>query len=296
MIRVLLKLTFHRIAGLFSRDNNGKFTRHYFTRYNKLFFCLSLTLGVASCSLFEYHPYETNLDKDNRNLNAKAIGQLIASPPTGDTLTIILMGDTQRFYDEVEDFVTSANRQSADLVFLDGDITDFGLKDEYEWVHEIMGRLNKPYLAVIGNHDLSGNGEEVFKKMYGPLNSSFVVNRFKFILLNTNSREYKFNGHVPDIPWLEQQLTGDDFDQAVVVSHIPSYDGDFDPALEEAYASALRNSGKVKLSLHGHKHSYHNTIPYDDGIRYVVSTSMDDRMYLIIKMWDDQYSIKELYY
>jgi 3',5'-cyclic AMP phosphodiesterase CpdA len=159
-----------------------------------------------------------------------------------------------------------------------------------------MKKLNKPYLAVIGNHDVSGNGELVFEKMYGSLNYSFIKNGFKFIFLNTNSREYRFNGHVPDTTWLKDQLTGDDFSHGVVSSHVPPFDNDFDPALENAYARILRHSNKVNVSLHGHLHSYSNSQPYDDGIQYIVSTSMDQRMYLILKLWDDKFSVKEVYY
>jgi 3',5'-cyclic AMP phosphodiesterase CpdA len=256
----------------------------------------ALLLLMAACSVFEYHPYETNIDDDKRNLNSRAFARIASETSDKDTLTIIAMGDTQRFYDEVDGFVKSANRQDVDFVLLNGDISDFGLKDEFEWVHERMRKLNKPYVAVIGNHDLSGNGETVYKKMYGSDNDSFIVNRIKFIILNTNSREYHFNGRVPDIQWLKDQLAGEGFDRAVVVSHISPYDNDFDENLEQGYASALRESGKVNLSLHGHRHSFQEGEPYGDGIRYIVSTSMDDRMYLLIKLFGDSFTMEKVFY
>jgi Icc protein len=255
-----------------------------------------ISMLLVGCSIFEYHPYEVRVPDDERSLNSKAIEQILERGAKTDTLTIILMGDTQRFYDEVEGFVKSANQQNADFVLLAGDITDFGINDEYSWIHDIMKKLNKPYVAAIGNHDLSGNGEEVFKKRYGQLNTSFIINRFKFILLNTNSREYQFNGHVPNLDWLNTELSGNDFDRVIPVSHIPPFDGDFDPKLEEGYTTALLNSGKVNLSLHGHQHTYRNTEYYDDGVRYVISTSMNDRMYLIIKLWGSEYEVNEIYY
>jgi 3',5'-cyclic-AMP phosphodiesterase len=251
---------------------------------------------ATSCSLFEYHPFEVRVPDDLRDLNARAIEKITSSKELKDTLTFILMGDTQRFYDETEDFVKSANQHDADFVFLAGDITDFGINDEFLWVHDIMKHLNKPYMAVIGNHDLTGNGERTYKTMYGPLNDSFILHQVKFILLNTNSREYKFNGIVPDVSWLNDQLSGSDFERAIVISHIPPFDSDFDPQLESGYRSALLQSGKVKLSLHGHQHTYRNLEYYNDGIQYVISTSMDERMYLIIKVWRDGYAVNEIYY
>jgi 3',5'-cyclic-AMP phosphodiesterase len=263
-----------------------------------LFVNLFLTAAwlVQSCDFFEYHPYETNVSSEYRDLNDKAIKTIGMSAAGKDTITIIAMGDTQRFYDEVEDFVKSANNVPADFVILNGDITDFGLKDEYEWVHEMMRKLNKPYVAVIGNHDLSGNGDDIYKAMYGTLDQSFQVGRTKFILLNTNSREYRFSGRVPDIAWLRSELNGDNFDQAVVVSHIPPYDGDFDPELEEAYATTLAQSGKVKLSLHGHQHRFDHRMPYNDNIQYLVSTSMNERMYLVLKVHKDGFTFKKVDY
>jgi 3',5'-cyclic AMP phosphodiesterase CpdA len=253
-------------------------------------------LLCTACSVFEYHPYETNIPDAYRDLNTKAIRSIKTNTQEKDTLVIIAMGDTQRFYDEVEDFVRSANKHPADFVILNGDITDFGVKDEYLWVHDIMRKLNKPYVAVVGNHDLSGNGEKIYKKMYGPLNNAFIVNGYKFILLNTNSREYEFNGRVPDLTWLENELSANDFQQAVVASHVPPFDDDFDSFLEPRYAEILEESGKVPLSLHGHRHSFHESEPYGDGIKYLVSTSMDERMYLIIKLYDDQVTFEKIFY
>jgi Icc protein len=258
-----------------------------------------LLVGVmvvfTGCSLFEYHPYETNVD--DHNLNARSIEQIQAQPIDDDTIRLISMGDSQRFYDELDDFVASANKQDADFVLLNGDISDFGIKDEFEWVHDIMRDLRMPYVAVIGNHDLSGNGETIFKKMYGPTDDSFIVKRHKFILLNTNSREYRFDGKVPNIPWLQQQLAqNDNFDHATVVSHIPPFDSDFDPELEDDFVDALHTSGEVNFCLNAHQHTFSDVEPYNDGIRYLISTSMDERMYLLMKIFKGQYTYKKVYY
>ncbi|HEY5824065.1 MAG TPA: metallophosphoesterase, partial [Cyclobacteriaceae bacterium] len=230
------------------------------------------------------------------DLNRKAIERILLNAPKGDTLTIIATGDTQRWYDEVSDLVKSANEHKADFMIVNGDISDFGLKDEFVWINKIMTNLNKPYIGVIGNHDLSGNGSEVYTKMYGALNQSFIVNRVKFILINTNSREYNFNGHVPDIPWLEEQLQGNDFDHAIVVSHIQPFDGDFDKSLEAPFATTLSQSGKVIFSLHAHQHHFSEMVPYEDGLHYLTSTSMNERMYLIIKIVNNQFFYEKVYF
>lgn len=255
-----------------------------------------LLLTLTGCTLFEYHPYEVRVPEDERDWNAKSIRRILAANYTDDTVTVLHMGDTQRFYDEVEDFVKSANRVEADFVLLAGDISDFGLNDEFQWIHDILKRLNKPYVAVVGNHDLLGNGQLVFEERYGPVDDAFTVNGIKFVLLNTNSREYSFDGAVPNIPWLTQELTDPLTRHAVVVSHVPPYDADFDPSLEDKYVHALRSSGNVRVSLHAHRHAYQNAEYYQDGIQYIVSTSMDNRMYLQVKLWPGGYAVKKIYY
>ena len=268
---------------------------------NALVLLIFITLLLSGCSLFEYHPYEVRVPDDEKNTNAKAFKSIKQNETANDTIRFILMGDTQRFYDNVEDFVARANQEDFDFVLMDGDISDFGINDEFSWIYDIMKHLKKPYVSVIGNHDLSGNGEKVFEQRYGPLNDTFITKNFKFILLNTNSREYDFNGRVPDIGWLQQQLNTNDFERAIVVSHVPPYSSsreanDFDPDLEEAYATTLSQSGKVNLSLHGHTHHYENSIHYDDGVRYLISTSMDKRMFLHVTLIHDQYIIREIYF
>lgn len=250
---------------------------------------------LTSCSLFEYHPYEMRLKDSERNLNQKAFASIRSVPP-GDTIIFLLIGDTQRFYDETERFVASANKQDFDFVVLAGDISDFGIDKEFQWINDILSDLNKPYVAVIGNHDLSGTGEFIFKEMYGPLNDSFIYGDIKFVLVNTNSREYNFNGRVPDVPWLQQELTGDDFNQAIVIGHVPPFDGDFDPTLETSYAQTISASGKVKLSLYAHQHTFSDKESYNDGVRYVVASSMQDPFFIKVRVWGESLSVEKINY
>ncbi|HYG17795.1 MAG TPA: metallophosphoesterase [Ohtaekwangia sp.] len=259
---------------------------------------LPVAVLVASCSLFEYHPFETRLKESEKHLNAKAIKR-IQSLPVTDTLRFILTGDTQRFYDETEDFVASANQQNVHFVIVAGDITDFGLREEFEWVHHILSDLEPPYIALIGNHDLVGAGATVFKEMYGPTDFSFVSGGAKFICHNTNSLEYDFNGKIPDLEWLQSELaslSGDpDVDKAFMVAHVPPYHPDFDPALRNAYEDLMTSSGKVKLGLYAHEHAYNDTL-MADNIRCIVTTTVQERFYVVVKVCQDFYGIELVHF
>ncbi|NJN29019.1 MAG: metallophosphoesterase, partial [Cyclobacteriaceae bacterium] len=141
---------------------------------------------VFSGCIFEYNPYEIRLEPALQNLNSKAIEKIKATPAK-DTLTIALVADTQRFYNELERIVKSANQQQYDFMLVAGDITEYGLEQEYRWINQILEKLKQPYICVIGNHDFQGDGSHVFKKLFGPLNDSFEYGHFNFILHDTNS-------------------------------------------------------------------------------------------------------------
>lgn len=239
-------------------------------------------LQLQAC--FEYNPNQIILDNDQKDLTEKNILKIV-SVPAPEIIKFILMGDSQRFYDESSDFVKSVNElKNISFVVHAGDISDFGLSQEFKWIHEIMSKVTFPYVTVVGNHDLLANGTKVYQSMYGSFNYSFEYGNYKFIMLNTNSREYGFSGSIPDLMWLRQQLENKQNKEAIIISHIPPFDEDFDNNLEHEYARILAEDPQVKLSLHGHRHAFMDEEYYQDGVRYFVTTSMEKRGYAIISL------------
>ncbi|WP_299821307.1 metallophosphoesterase [uncultured Pontibacter sp.] len=267
----------------------------------KLLLVILTYFSASSCDdLFEYHPNQIRLDSDERNLTATNLERLQKQQP-GDTLRLIVMGDTQRFYDDAVDFVKSANSrfQDIDFVIHQGDISDFGMTQEHKWVQDILKDLKWPYLTVVGNHDLLANGSKVYQQMYGPLNYSFTYGHTKFVMVDTNGREYSFNGKVPDINWLAKELApqqGEVWQQAIVVSHVPPYDADFDRKLEASYHHALAQSNMVSLSLFGHIHNWNTDYLYDNKILYHGTTTVKNRGFTYLKVWEGGYDIRRIAY
>jgi len=251
---------------------------------------------LSACDgIFQYNPNQVILKENETNLNEKNIARIKARPLT-DTVKFILMGDTQRWYDEADAFVKSANQQQ-DIAFVlhAGDISDFGLSQEFRWVHAIMSHLSVPYLTVIGNHDLLANGPAVYRKMYGPMDYSFEYGDNKFIFIDTNSREYAFNGAVPDLEWLNAELTDNPGNKnAIVVAHIPPFDNDFDPDLQDAYSGLLARDPNVKYTMYGHQHAFRDSSYYGDGVQYIQTTSTGDRGYLIFTTWKGGYKVDKV--
>lgn len=253
---------------------------------------------LFSCrEVFQFNPNEIRLEEYEQNLNAKNIARLRTHVP-GDTLKFILIGDSQRFYDEVQGFVEKVNAvEDAAFVLLAGDITDFGLNKEFRWINDRLRKLKMPYITVIGNHDMLGNGSLIYSKMFGPTDFSFSVGSNKFICLNTNSQERGFDGTLPDMRWLNSELSGlSHYSQAFIVSHMPPFDAGFDKSKEKEFAAALANSGKVKLTLNGHQHRFSVTTPYNDGVTYLVSASMNKRSYTLVTAWGNKFKIEEKFF
>lgn len=257
---------------------------------------LIIYLALIGCQdLFQYSPHEVVVDERLKNLNAKSI-EKISKINGQDTLRFVLIGDTQRFYDHAREFVERINgRRGISFVLLAGDISDFGLRKEFIWVHNELSKLNMPYVAVIGNHDILGNGTMIYEQMYGPLNFSFNCNGNKFICLNTNSREYNFNGSVPDLNWLSRELNDTaGLTNVFTVAHVAPFSGDFDEQLEIPFTDRLNQCEKMRISMYGHEHKYSLSEPYGDRVKYLVTGSMNKRNYVIVTVSGTKYEIESI--
>lgn len=259
---------------------------------------LALLLGLAGCDMIEFSPNDHRVPEEFTNLTEKNLARLQARPlASDDTLRFVFTGDSQNFYDEAEDLVASVNQQPG-LAFLlvAGDISDYGLAREMRWVDEKLRRLNVPYLTVIGNHDQVGNGRETYRRLYGPLNYSFVYGGTKFTLVDTNGREDNFNGQVPSLSWLRPQLANlEGARRQVVISHVPPTNDDFDPAVRMPYVEALREAPGLVCVMNGHNHQSRIGQPYNDGVTYVNSDAFSERKYFVVTVWGDrQFRIKQV--
>lgn len=241
----------------------------------------------AAC--FRYHPCDIDVATDA--LTQKNLSRLQASQGDNDTVFIAFIGDTQRFYDATENCVTSVNKyQYLDFVIVAGDLTDFGISWEYNFISATFAKLNAPYLTVIGNHDLVYQGKELYEKMYGALDYAFSYKGFRFIFLNTNSREFDFNGNVPDLNWLEYQLSSVPVGELpVIVAHVPPDSHDFDPKLRSKYLKLL-TSYKCFLTLNGHNHDHASGVLAGTSVPFINSYSTAKRRFVLLKIWQDEFS------
>ena len=254
-------------------------------------------LFTACSKMIQYHPNEIRLDASERDLNRKNIARIEALPAR-DSFKFVVIGDTQRFYDELDDFVAAVNQRSdISFIIMNGDITDFGINREFKWIARSLKQLRIPYVGIIGNHDMLANGRRLFGEMFGAENFSFRYSGYSFVALNTNALEDGFEGTIPDLAWLRDALDSvPEPEEAFVFSHIPPFDNDFDPVLQQNYVNTIRNSGIVRYSIHAHQHRYSFTQPYGPDLNFLVVADMNKRMYAVLTVNNGIQTIEQVPY
>ena len=258
---------------------------------------LFLTALLTACELIEYSPNQTFDKNTPRELNTKNL-QLLQANPVDDTIRFVLTGDSQRAYKNAHDLVNVVNRiKGVDFVLLAGDISDFGLLGEMEWINSIFSQLKSPYIGVIGNHDLVANGENIYTRMYGDLNFCFVYNKVKFVCHNTNSREVNFSGKVPDMNWLKNELDPEQgVDAYISVAHVPPFSVDFDKQLESQYVRLVNSSPNTLAALYAHNHREEIRYPDNTSIPYLVTHAIGRRQFLLLEIINGKLSYESITY
>lgn len=264
----------------------------------RAFYILLLAaISLTSCNHFEYSPdqvFDRNSYRDINATNLKKLGK----GEHDDTVRFILTGDTQRSRDETVLFTKKVNEMPGiDFVVLAGDISEFGVLKEMEWITRSLRRLTVPYVAVIGNHDLTSRGRDVFLNMFGSLNYSFVYGGIKFVCHDTNSREYKFNGTVPDIGWLNNEIKPEPgVNNIIAISHVPPTSADFDQKLTKSYLNTFAEAPGFLASLHAHNHFYEVQYPDDSGIPYVINGALGNKEFLLVEIVNHKVSFERIFF
>lgn len=241
---------------------------------------LALAL-LAGC--LEYSPHQLATDGSEQDLNRKAIERILAQPVA--RISFAVVGDTQRSFDEARDAIDAINqRDDVQFVVQIGDFTNVGLWLEFREMNEIFGRLRVPYVVVIGNHDWFSNGGAIYHSMFGPTNFVFTHARVRFVVYDSNSVSHDFDGTVPDVAWVAEQVApGPDHDRVLALAHIAPGGGSlFDDRLTEPLLAALAG---VDLSIHGHAHRF--DFFEREGVPILIADSAEHRSFLVVSQGPD---------
>ncbi|WP_029905444.1 metallophosphoesterase [Prevotella sp. 10(H)] len=261
-----------------------------------LFISLCLLFSLSACDMIEYHPYDGRISGET-GINAKNIARIEEKCAGKKSIRFAVTGDTQRDYDDTEDFVKVINkRNDIDFVLHGGDVSDFGLTKEFLWMRDIMNKLNVPYVVLLGNHDCLANGMEIFQKVYGDFNYSFLAGDTKFVCLNTNALEFDYSIAVPDFKFIERELKDEreEYAKTIVAMHVRPYSEQFNNNVDQIFQSEIKKYRKLQFCLNAHDHWAQVDDLFGDGVMYYGTPNVGRRQYLIFTINDDDTYEREL--
>ncbi|NPD46307.1 hypothetical protein HNS38_11050 [Lentimicrobium sp. L6] len=110
-------------------------------------FSTIILLGSQSCSkLFEYSPYDANVENDQLNTNEIQLQGISNQFKSPSEFSFGVIADVHYHYTSLASIVKQINNDDEiDFVIIAGDISDQALLTEYELFYSVMKDLNKPY-------------------------------------------------------------------------------------------------------------------------------------------------------
>ena len=163
----------------------------------------------------------------------------------------------------LERTIGELNELEPDVVVVSGDLTNDGLRQEYETARDYLGRIDcEQTLVIPGNHDSRNVGYVHFEELFGP--RSAEVHRDGVSIVAIDSTEPDLNhGTVGRAvyPWIESCFAAEAYLRVFVLHHhllpVPGTGRERNVVHDAGDAiEALLRAG-VHLVLSGHKH-----VPY----------------------------------
>lgn len=240
---------------------------------------------------FDYHPYDVRV-KGERGINATNMARIETACRGKDTLTVAVISDSHGWYSDTEDAVASINgRSDVDFIIHCGDLTDCGTTKEFAWQRDVLSKLRQPYVALIGNHDFLGTGDEVYAEMYGDKDFCFVAGKVRFLCLNTNAAEYDHMAAVPNLDFIEGFWEADTTvaSRTVVCMHARPYSEQFNNNAAKAFQHYITQLPGLMFCLFGHGHGLEVTDLFGDGVTYYEACATVRRHYLLFTITPRSY-------
>ena len=257
-----------------------------------------LVLLLSSCDkVFDIHPYDVKIDGET-GINAKQMAIIENKFANKDTLRVAFISDTHLWLADAKDQVADVNKRNVDFVVHCGDLTDTATNKEFEWSRDILNGLNFPFVALIGNHDFLGTGDQTYEVMYGPLDFSFIAGRVKFLCLNTNATEYDYLAAIPNFDWMEEEMKKDSalFDRTIIIMHAPPYSDQFNNNVCKAFRRYLDFFPGLMCCVYGHNHNDTVIEFYNDGLVFYGIDCAEDRNYRIFTITPDGYEVEQIFF
>lgn len=269
------------------------YQKNIMTKFIKsIFVFVLLSFVLSGCSdIFDTHPYDVKAT-GKTYINVKNIDHIEKECFNKDTLKIAFISDTHLWLRETDDMVNNINnRNDIDFIVHLGDLSDTGTLKEFNWTRDILEKLIRPYVAMIGNHDFLGTGDEIYKIFWGEFDFSFIAGRIKFVCLNTNAIEYDYLAAVPNFDFMEVQRSSDSvlFDRTIICMHARPYSEQFNNNAAKAFEYYVRSFPNLMFCVNGHNHALQADDLYRDGVMYYGVDCAENRNYMIFTITPKDY-------
>ncbi|MBU2916703.1 metallophosphoesterase [Psychrosphaera sp. F3M07] len=255
----------------------------------QIYLLVMYSLLISSCR-FDTSPWEYSVDCDTLNLdvNLNWLAKIENTNKEQPHFSIAVIGDPGLFPGDLELTIKKINQiNKVDFILLLGDLTELGVKQEYEWTCKAISHSNKPILSVIGNHDALSYGREIWLNTIGPYDYSFTYKNTKFIAYNDNKYEF---ADVPDKEWLQKEAaleTDEIRHHTIGMSHIePWWDIDF------TFTDELKAFG-FDLMLHAHSHKFSYWYKPSVKLPHLINADTIDIKYSIVNFTPANISVEQ---
>lgn len=215
----------------------------------KAFIALTISLSSLSCV-----PKLDSIFFDEELVKESSINAGFANLKLQDETRIRLglITDTHQNYQDLEAVVDILNsRSDLDGVVHLGDFTNEAMALEFKYFTEIILKLNKPFYILPGNHDLIGIGENLYKKIFGPLNHMVSLANFHLVFFNNNSLDSQV-----DWNWFETALNMKGTRASLVFMHINADNKDYFSAHQSEGIYQVATDTSTAMFLNGHNHVF----------------------------------------
>ena len=256
-----------------------------------------LLLFCAGCQV-EYHPYDTRIEGEV-DINTTHMAEIEQACMGKTTLRFAVVSDSQRWYDEISYAVDALNkRDDLDFVVHTGDLSDFGMRIEFQRQRDILNHLKVPYIVLLGNHDCLATGEDIYRKMFGEYDFCFSAGTVRFVCLNTNSLEFDHTVSVPNLAYMEEAIRTfpEGCDKSIVLMHASPDSEQFDQGLVNAFHRHVVAMPGIQCCIHGHGHGYRIDDLFGDGINYIMCPQIEKRAYLLFTINEQGYEFEQIFF
>lgn len=269
-----------------------------------LFFVL-LVLGGYYVFFKEKEAYMNRASVQHQNVQEEVNKEVL--------MDVLFVSDLEDDFANLEQFVSTANNLNPDIIFVLGDISALGVRENLEKSKEIFSGLNSEVFYIPGDRDLwKSSGLNNFKTVFGDSYQVIERNGVKFLLVD-NANEYE-GISVAQMEFIKSNISSTDY----ILMHNPiyfnksilgmmgkgmgQYSIDVDHQREELL-ELVRSSEAVKATFAGDQHSF--SVSEDEekaSLNHVVigslntERSLDSSNFGYMKIYEDKSFYIEKYY